>query len=46
MIWSKARPTKSPNMISTMTVSPQSARPPATPVMPFSLSGVDSTRSG
>ena len=44
-IWSKASATKSPNMISTIAVSPASARPAATPTMPPSLIGVDSTRS-
>jgi len=37
---------KSPNIISTIAVSPASARPPATPVIAPSLIGVLSTRSG
>ncbi|CAM5645492.1 hypothetical protein SALBM217S_00520 [Streptomyces griseoloalbus] len=45
-IWSKASAAKSPNIISTIAWSPASARPPATPVMPASLIGVESTRSG
>ena len=45
-IWSNASARKSPNMTSTMTVSPLSARPAATPKIAFSLMGVDSTRCG
>src|SRR2546421_7836445 len=43
--WSKARPMKSPNMISTMAASPASASPPPAPTIAPSLSGVHSTRS-
>jgi len=43
---SKASATKSPNIISTIAASPHRARPQATPVIPASLIGVVSTRSG
>ncbi len=44
--WSNMSAAKSPNMASSTTWSPDSARPPATPAIPASLNGVDSTRSG